>query len=386
MVTGSGAEFFESEERGQVDIAGGSTGGLRGFIAQLADVRRNVKIRSANSIVWRNASRGAAVGNNDAVQTFADSRARVEFTQDNELRIGQNSLVVFRGGSSDPFLQQRDAAVVVMDGELVGVVNADYGPFAVQFPAGLVELRSKPQSAETVNFRIGVNPDESSTIAIYSGQADINIAGDHYLVSASYGLTIAKDGSTDGVEALPTLPAIRAPNDGAVVKYLDVPPRVEFRWSAVPNGQTYRLEIASDANFESAIVDKYFDETSFTHRNLAPGDYYWRVSARSGWAVGPASLPRRLRVLRDSEAPLLELRSIEPLTAGSYVLRGRTATGSKVFVHGQLVTASADGYFEYVFYPDPGTQSIVVESIDTVGNVAYASQVLHVPGNSGRSE
>ena len=69
---------------------------------------------------------------------------------DNELQIGQNSLVVFRQGASDPFLDRREAAVVVLEGELTGTVNADYGAFAVELPAGLIELSADEGTDETV--------------------------------------------------------------------------------------------------------------------------------------------------------------------------------------------------------------------------------------------
>jgi hypothetical protein len=83
---------------------------------------------------------------------------------------------------------------------------------------------------------------------------------------------------------------------------------------------------------------------------------------------------------------MLELRPAEEVMAGRYALRGKTVPGARVFVLGQPVETSPDGDFEYLFNPEPGTQSIVVESIDPVGNIAYGSQVLHVPGYSGRSD
>lgn len=376
----------EVDERGRAEIAASGIGTIGSFMAHLGDVRYDVKIRPADSVAWSSASKGDLLRNRDSVQTFSKSRARVDFTTDNELRIGQNSLVVFRSGSADPFLERREPAVVVMDGELAGTVNAEYGSFGVQLPAGLVELTAEDRPNAAVNFRVGVNPDDSSTIAVYSGQADINIAGEHFLVPANHGLTISKDGRSAGARALPSLPPIRTPNDNTVAKYLEVPPRVRFRWGRVSNAQNYRLEIARDAGFEEVLVDEYLNDTSFTHGNLAPGDYYWRISARSGWVQGPASLQRRLSVVRDAVPPLLELQPIQRVAAGKYVLRGRTASNAKVYVLGQSVKTSGNGNFEYLFNPGPGTQTIVVESIDAVGNVAYGSQVLHVPGSSGGSD
>ncbi|MGI9249120.1 MAG: hypothetical protein ACR2QI_08895, partial [Woeseiaceae bacterium] len=375
--------LIEADSLGQVDVDAGGIGRLGSFIAHLGDIRREVKIRPADSIAWSDASEGAIVHNRDAVQTFSRSRARVDFTTNNELRIGQNSLVVFRSGAADPFLGRRDPAVVVMDGELTGTVNAEYGAFAVRFPAGLVELTADGQSGAAVDFRVGVNPDKSSTISILSGQADVNIAGDHYRVSANQGLTISEDGRTVGARALPPLPSIRAPGNNAIARYVAAPPRVNFRWRVVPDAQNYRFELAKDSGFEEILVDDYLEEPQFTHGNLSSGDYFWRVSARDGWIQGPASTPRRLIVMRDAVPPVLELRPIQDMADGRYSLRGKTAPGSIVYVLGQPVEVSSAGDFEFLFNPEPGSQSIVVESIDAVGNVAYSSQILHVPGDAG---
>lgn len=371
---------------GSVDIAGDNVSNFTRFKAYLGDVRRDVKIRSSDSIAWSNAVRGSRVSDRDAVQTFSRSRARVDFTRDNELQIGQNSLVVFRKGASDPFLDRREAAVVVLEGELTGAVNADYGAFAVELPAGLVELNADSGMNDPVEFRLGVNPDKSSTIAVYSGHADINIAGDHYRISSSQGLTISADGTTVTTIALPGLPTMYAPANDETARFLDAPPTVDFRWGNVDGAQSYRVEISKDSRFDEVLVDDNVTSTAFRHSNLASGEYYWRVSAGAGGLLGPASLPRRLQVARDSEPPQLELQSIEQLIAGNYVLRGKTTSDAIVYVLGETVDTSPDGYFEHVFTPRSGTQSIVVESIDAVGNVAYQSQVLHVPGESGRSD
>ena len=383
---GGDSALLGAGERGGFGIAGDAMDKFGDFIAHLADVRREVKIRSADSIAWTDATEGVSVRNRDAVQTFANSRARVDFTTDNELRIAQNSLVIFRSGAADPFLQRRDPAVVVMEGELTGAVNAEYGSFGVELPVGVVVLKGDGDTGDAVDFKLSINPDKSSTIAIYAGEADVNIAGKHYRVTANQGLTIAEDGRTAGVRALPALARIRLPGANAVAKFRDIPPRVEFRWGNVDGAQNYRLELAKDARFEEILVDEYLRDAAFTHGNLAAGTYYWRVSARSGWAQGPATAPRRLRVVADTEPPLLELNPIEQVVAGAYQLRGRTSRDATIYVRGERVPTAADGSFEYVFEASPGSNPIVVEAIDAVGNVAYNSQIFHVRTDHRRSD
>lgn len=384
MTVQSQAESTETPGTGSIEIAG-AAGDFNHFKAFLGDIRRDVKIRAGDGVAWTSARKGGEVRDRDAVQTYSNSRARVDFTSDNRLRIGQNSLVVFGNGAADPFLARREPAAVVMEGELSGEVNADYGAFAIEFPAGLVELTADESSNEAVNFRVGVNPDQSSTIAVYSGEADINIAGEHFKVGANEGITFSKDGVTAGVMDLPTSPVIRAPRNDTAARFLRTPPRVTFAWDIAGSATKYRLEIATDASFESIVVDEALNQKSFVHGNLPAGEYFWRVSAINGWVQGPVTGPQRLMVVQDLTPPSLNLQPIERMAENRYLLRGSTSRNASVFAAGEVVRTNASGEFEHQFAPAPGTRAIVVESVDDVGNVTYQSQLLHVPGMAGRS-
>jgi hypothetical protein len=382
-LSGSGSQTID--RRGEISLAGDAIDGFGAFIAQLGEVNREVKIRPADSIAWTDAKQGAAVNNRDAVQTFANSRARVDFTTDNELRIGQNSLVIFSSSVADPFLQRRDPAVVVMEGQLDGSVNSGYGAFAVALPGGLAVL-SADESGREADFKLSVNPDGSSTIAMYAGMADVDVGGKSYQLGANSALTVAEDGRTTGVKRLPNRPSVRLPRRDAIARFRDMPPRVKFEWGRVAGAQNYRLELARDRNFEEILVDEYLNETSFTHGNLSAGEYFWRISARNGWIQGPGTQPGRLRVVRDAEPPQLEVEPIQQTVAGSYELRGKTSPDARVFVRGEPVKISSAGTFSHLFSAAPGAQAIVVEAIDTVGNVMSNSQIFYASNNLSGSD
>lgn len=364
-------------KRGDVGIEADGFGDFGEFIARLADVQRDVKIRRADSVAWSNAQRGGAVQNEDSLQTFANSRARVDFTTDNKLTIGQNSLVVFRSNTADPFLQKRDPAVVVLQGELGGSVNDDFGAFAVQIGSGVAILSADAETGAPADFKLSVNPDNSTTIAMYSGKAAIDVNGKRYEIGARQALTVTEDGRTAGIRDVPGAPRVRAPQGNLVAKFRDLPPRVNFEWGSVNRAQTYRLEVARDADFEQIIVDENLRDTTFTHGNLAEGNYYWRISARNGWIQGPVTRARRLVVEQDLEAPELELSPIRQAATGEYQLSGKTSPDARVYVRGEAVEVSADGTFNYAFKTAPGAQAILVEAIDSVGNIATNSQIFY---------
>ncbi len=114
---------------------------------------------------------------------------------------------------------------------------------------------------------------------------------------------------------------------------------------------------------------------------MPAGEYFWRISARNGWIQGPGTQPGRLRVVLDAEPPQLELEPIQQTVAGSYELRGKTSPDAKVFVRGESVKISAAGTFTHLFSAAPGAQAIVVEAIDTVGNVISNSQIFYASNN-----
>lgn len=367
-----------SHTRGGVGILGDGLEGVDGkFVARLSDLWREVKIRPADSVAWTDAHVGHSVMNRDALQTFEYSRARIDFTTDNHLQVGQNSLVIFSSNTADPFLQRRDPAVVVMQGELSGVVNEGYGAFAVQLPSGVAVLSADEETGETANFKLSVNPDKSSTIAVHAGTAAIEVNDRKYYLSRNEALTVTDDGKTAGPRKLPGAPRVTSPDRDLVAQVRDLPATVNFEWGPVEAAQNYRLELARDRNFGEIVVDETLSETSFFHGNLATGEHFWRVSARDGWVQGPATQPRRLRVIRDREAPTLELSPLQQVARGEYELRGKTSPDASVYVGGKRIETSADGTFNHRFTAAPGAQAIVVEALDSVGNIAAKSQILY---------
>jgi hypothetical protein len=72
--------------------------------------------------------------------------------------------------------------------------------------------------------------------------------------------------------------------------------RVLFRWQPVP-GQSYRLQIAPDAQFDHAILDQRLDGTEWSMSKPFPGVYFCRVqSIDADGSGGPFSAARRFVV------------------------------------------------------------------------------------------
>lgn len=91
----------------------------------------------------------------------------------------------------------------------------------------------------------------------------------------------------------PEPPALALPSDGQRIDG----GKVAFRWDAAPEADSYRFQLAEDADFQQvlAMVPNIASNTRALLLSLPPGQYYWRVASvtRAG-AIGPYSDAFRL--------------------------------------------------------------------------------------------
>ena len=83
---------------------------------------------------------------------------------------------------------------------------------------------------------------------------------------------------------------------------------VRFRWSAGEPGQTFRFQLARDAEFKTPIVDNTLTEPRVEVVNPGGGTYYLRVQAiDSDGFAGPFGSPQQVEVPKKNYWPLLFL-------------------------------------------------------------------------------
>lgn len=106
------------------------------------------------------------------------------------------------------------------------------------------------------------------------------------------------------LKAHPIAPMLMGPNNNGKVR--GVAP--EFSWAEVDEAQSYRLQIARDAEFKDVVLKQDdIKEPRFSFaagQNLQSGEFYWRVaSVRDESNQGPWGQVRKLRVLPLSAPP-----------------------------------------------------------------------------------
>src|SRR6266571_2452433 len=376
-------ELMRSERKPGSPLDGSpAAGGALGIAAHLTAMRNQVKSRSASEVAWGKATEGMALRDRDAIQTLDRSNATIAFDDSNYLDMGQNSLVIIQRLEEDPALKERRSFLVMVEGDLRGRIAGTGGSavrIEVATPGAVTRIQRTLASEGELKFKISVHPDRSSTIAVYEGFADVLARGQIVRVGANQSTVVKADGAPAALEPLPASPVLDAPADGDPVYYRDLPPPIQFVWSALPEAKAYHFVLARDPAFRSIVDEDYPALARLTHGNLRTGTYYWRVSGLDGTREGAFSPPRHFEVTQDREPPFLEVRLPPPTTKENrFRLAGRTEPGARVLVGGERVPTNEAGEFEYDLQLRPGINLVVVQAVDPAGNVSFRSQMVNL--------
>jgi hypothetical protein len=314
----------------------------------------------------------------DAVQTFSQSSAQINFDSRNHLAIGSNSLIIIKRIEKDKQQNERRTAMVMVEGELQGRISAaGQSPLNLEIttPAAVSRINSKTP-AQSTDFRISVNPDKSSSIVVFKGQAEVTAAGRTVRVAEGTGVTVKQGQAPRAAVRLPPPPSLLTPLDRSVVSFRETVPRTRLAWNGQP-GEAFHLQLARDSAFKDIVVDKKLNEPEFVHGNLKKGKYYWRVSKLNDSCEGHPSGLRQFEMSQVLAAPELQVTFPPgPVTEAHATVTGKSTPGIKVYVGGKMTPLDASGAFSEVVPIRSGMNLVTIEAIDAAGNVTYKSQYV----------
>lgn len=346
--------------------------------AKIAGLTNSVKSKSSGKIAWTWAKVGMSLYNNDAVQTFDSSKALIKFDDENELEMGDNTLVIIRRIEEDPFLNEKRSLMLIVDGELRGKVvasNKKAVNLEISTPAGIARIQSKDGSSDSVNFKLQVNPDKTATIAVYEGIAEMISGGEVLRIEENQVATISPGEGEHSVTTLPPMPHLYLPADEEVFYYNDLPPKITFSWKIEREVEKYHLVIAKDREFKNIVTEEEVGSLNFNHGNLRAGTYYWKVGAMTGWEEGQFSEAHSFTLLRDKTPPYLSVNfPTEEVTNKIYLLKGITEPGSEIFIDNSKISVGKLGKFSYSINLRKGINVVVIQAIDKAGNVTFKSE------------
>ena len=345
-------------------------------VAKLTVRRRDVKRRLAGQIAWSRATSGIDLYDRDAIQTGPDGQASIEFGPKVAVQVDENALVVVSGLhlGTDPVDSPR--GLVLLQGDLWAQIRGSYeAPISVEIPTGHALLN--PADGGTADFRIDVGRDRRTSVAVQGGTLELAAHGRRIRVGPRQFSRIDSVGQIQEPRPLPGTPAVLEPTDGASFPYLDLPPRVTFRWSPVEGADRYRVRVAKGPAFRDLVLDETVTTPSLTWGRLAVASYRWSVAAIQDEIEGSPSAPRSLAVTLEGE--LLPLRVESPpaqVDSATFRVRGYADRRARVYVMGQRAEVNRDGSFEVEIRLKAGANVLLVEAVDPAGHSSYWSQVL----------
>ena len=245
-------------------------------VAKLTVKRRDVKRRLAGQISWSRASSGLELHDRDAVQTGPDGQATIEFGPKVAVQVDENALVVVSGLhlEADPIDSPR--GLLLLQGDLSAQIRGSYqAPILVEIPAGRALLQSA--SSGTADFRIDVARDRTASVAVLGGSLELSANGRKVHIGPRQFSRVGTGGEIQEPRPLPDAPAVLEPADESSVPYLDLPPRVTFRWSAVEGADRYRVRAAKGPAFSEIVLDEIV---------TAPSLSWGRMSRPTGARTG----------------------------------------------------------------------------------------------------
>lgn len=356
----------------------------RPLAALLTYKKNDVRSRRSEDIVWNDAFRDMPLYDRDAVQTLKRSRAIVTFDESNFLDLDENAMIIIKRLSDDPVLKDRRAFMVVVDGNLRGRIEATPDRemnVSIITVAGEVRVQTAKTSEKRAEFSVAVNPDKSTTLTVFEGEATLSALGKSITVQANELARVQPNEEPKGPVTILGSVALSRPAADAAYVYRDLPPRIRFDWKASAGAKQYHVQIARDSLFRERVVDEVTTDIRFMFGNLREGEYLWRVSGiDADGSPGAPSEPRPIHVVLDRQAPVLDVlfpSADAPMRAESLTIRGRSEPDARVFLNGTAVRVNKDGSFSTKAPLKMGANLVVVESVDPAGNTTYKSQVIH---------
>jgi len=348
--------------------------------AVLKTTHNAVKQKRGNEIAWSDAQGGMQLYDRDAIQTLQRSSAYLDFGDQSYLSMGANSLVVIKSQTPDAQTPERKRLILMVEGDLRGRISGsgrEPGQMEITTPRAVAVIHAQ-QNGGDAEFKVTVNPDKSSTIAVYQGVANVTAGDKTVQVEENSAVTVKLGESFSVTKPLPSRPELIVPAASDRFLYRTLSPRIVFTWKELPGATRYHLVLARDQAFQDVVLDEQITGTEFMHGSLKQGTYYWRASTLAGNIEGPFTVPVQFSVEQKRTPPLLVINgSPKEVSQESCEFSGHTEPGVRVFINGQEVLTTPEGEFRHAVALERGINIIVVEAVDAAGNVSYRSSRVH---------
>ena len=300
----------------------------------------------------------------DTIQTQADGRAQVQMIDGSVLSVRPNSTVVIRDSAS--IFGGTNVRVTLGDGQ----INVKTQEQTEQTENVVEVLESENRVLAQTDASFNINDQNGGEIRISRGNVESNVGGERVVIKENEFAAVT-GGKIQPRESLLDAPKPVAPTNS---EQISVATDVSFRWQRpeASSAVNFRLQIARSPFFvaDSIVLERdALTSQIFTLANLAPGTYYWRLSASA--ASGQTSdwgEPWKFTVVKQSNGASLAADNfqVEAVGGSIYLISGRTQPGATVRIAGREIFAAADGSFRLQI--SSNSAAVAVEINDERGN------------------
>ncbi len=330
--------------------------------AVLSDVHGSVEGRTPDAPAWSERLMRDVLVEFERVRTLSESTAQVTFRDLSRLRLNPNSNAVIQQMRADPLTGSQSTKVSLVEGDFYALLNqlSDRTDFAVEVPGVETRTRSADfwvrHDAEATRF---TNYDEAAL--------EVNTGRETIRIGENEGALLAANGEAERVRVLTQAQPV-APQEGAIL----YDARVDFAWQGPEETAGYWLEIAADVDFNAMKSSQWGLREASHAEDLAPGQYYWRVSALDRLGLpGTRSLGQRFTVVRDDLPPFLSVLAPAEgaiLDVADVQVTGESEYGATLTLNGRRVPLRENGGFGEVVAAAPGENLLVLAAVDPAGN------------------
>ena len=333
--------------------------------ALLSDKNGAVEAQKPKDLAWNDIQLRAILEQEEKVRTLSESTAQLTFRDASRLRLNANSNAVIQEMRYDPLTRHEEAKVSLAGGDFYALLasESERTSFTVDIPEAKARIESGDFWVSSGGAGAKFTNYDDRPVAVAT-------SGETVVLGRNEGLVVSPKGKAAEKRDVLDAPRLSAPgNDGIVYNTA-----VDLAWTGPEGAGGYWLEIASDQSFDTMLVSEFgLQKPAYRTEHLAPGAYYWRVSALDAFGLpGERSAPWRFTMVIDKVAPFLRIDAPDEGAIerdASIEVRGETEPGAAASVNGQPVEVNALGRFVGLMTPGEGDNRVEVAATDPAGNV-----------------
>ncbi|MCW5212412.1 FecR domain-containing protein [Desulfobulbus sp. TB] len=340
--------------------------------AWVAATAGTVQNRRPGTSHWQETKLQQKLQEREKVRTLADSRCQIKFSDQSQLSLGEQALVVIGSMKKNIIRSAYSNSVSIFEGDLLVHLASlnQKKSFEVKLPDIKTDIRS-------LEFLASHDKNNVTRIANYDGEIDIISAGGQVTVKKNQGTKVVPGQQPTTPKKLLLPPIILMPKSQQKV-YGNM---LLFRWKPVSSAWHYQIEISDSTAFTNLFVSEKINTSSFHWKKAPTGEYFFRIkTVDQNGCPGPSSEPLNFFIYPvDTLPPYLVLYAPAHdmvLTKKKVDVRGEVEKNAVLRINGKEVEPDKNGYFQYAVVPENAV--IIVKAMDFAGNVSTVKRTVRL--------